>query len=60
MEVKPLEELTSAELKEFIAECKIGFRDATEMFEFETAKMYKERILEYRTELNKRSQRAAM
>ncbi len=58
MEVKPLEELSSAELKEFIAECKIGYRDASVMFEFETAKMYKERILEYRTELDKRSKAA--
>ncbi|WP_166245398.1 hypothetical protein [Paenibacillus turpanensis] len=56
--MKPLEELSSAELKEFIAECKIGYRDASVMFEFETAKMYKERILEYRTELDKRSKAA--
>ncbi len=54
MDVKPIEELSNAELKEFIAECQTGYRDASEMFEFETAKMYKERILEYRAELAKR------
>lgn len=52
--MKPLEELSNAELRQFIAECQIGYKDAKEMFEFETAKMYKERILEYKAVLEKR------
>lgn len=53
-----MEELTNAELKQFIAECQLGYRTASDMFEFETAKMYKERIREYRAELDRRKKTA--
>jgi hypothetical protein len=49
-----MEELSNMELRQFIQECQIGYKDAKEMFEFETAKMYKERIMEYKAALEKR------
>jgi hypothetical protein len=58
MIVKPMEDLTNVELRQLIQECQEGYRDAKEMFEFETAKMYKERIMEYKTALEKRRRTA--